>query len=253
MRGHVWVTPPCAKTTTALTAYRLPLVLLTDTTHPVGGAGAYACVYHGLNLHILCSLMQRTMERPVMRLITTQSRRGSGGFTLTELLVALAVLGTVTAMAAPSFTTLIESWRVRQTAEELQSTLYYARSEAIRRGGRVVIQKLPNNTNGCTLAASTGRWGCGWFVCDDANDNGTCGATETVLQRVDAPSGVMVQRTSGGDSIQFNRWGVVNGTWLGFTLVPKDRSVSHTGTRGVCMSSGGRVRVITQQYVPCTG
>src|SRR2546427_12744675 len=33
-------------------------------------------------------------------------------------------------------------WRVRQTVEGLQSTLQYARSEAVRRGGGVFIQKL---------------------------------------------------------------------------------------------------------------
>lgn len=182
---------------------------------------------------------------------TTPPRTRIGGFTAVELMVVVAILGMVTAMAAPSFTPWIESWRVRQTAEQLQSTLYYTRSEAIRRGGRVVIQKLPNGTNGCTEASSTTDWGCGWFVCDDANDNGTCGATEAVLQRIDISSGMQVTRTGGGANIKFNRWGLVDGAWLGFSLVPKDKSISDTSARGVCMSSGGRVRVITHSYLPC--
>src|SRR2546427_6401346 len=35
-------------------------------------------------------------------------------------------------LAAPSFTPLMERWRVRQVAEDLQATIYFARSEALK-------------------------------------------------------------------------------------------------------------------------
>lgn len=175
-----------------------------------------------------------------------------GGFTAIELLVTVGIVGVLAALAAPNFSVLIERWRVRQAAEQLQSTLHYARSEAIKRGGRVVIQKIPNNTNGCTTASSTRAWDCGWIVCHDTNDNGTCNATEPVLQRVASAAKVHVNRTGGGASIKLNRWGLVDGTFLGFNLIPLDKSVSHPGARGVCMSSGGRVRIIPQEAIPCT-
>ena len=54
------------------------------------------------------------------------------GFTAIELMVVLAILAVLAALAAPSFNPLIERWRVRQATEALQSTLYFARSEAIR-------------------------------------------------------------------------------------------------------------------------
>ena len=175
------------------------------------------------------------------------------GFTAIELMVTVSIMAVLLALAAPSFTPLIESWRVRQATEQLQSTLNYARSEAIKHGGRVAIQKIPNNTNGCTSATGNRDWDCGWIVCQDTNGNGTCNATEPVLQRIDAPAKVQITRTGGGASIKLNRWGLVDGTWLGFSLVPLDKSTSHPGARGVCMSSGGRIRVIPPESIPCTG
>ena len=182
----------------------------------------------------------------------TQARRHVAGFTAIELMVVVSIVAILAALAGPSFTPLIENWRVRESAEQLQSTLHYARSEAIKRGGRVVIQKIPNNTNGCTTASGTRAWDCGWIVCHDTNDNGTCNAAEPVLQRIESSAKVHVNRTGGGASIQLNRWGLVDGTWLGFNLIPLDRTVSHVAARGVCMSSGGRVRIIPQEAIPCT-
>ena len=169
-----------------------------------------------------------------------------------EVMVAVAIMGILTALAAPSFTPLIERWRVRQAAEQLQSTLYYARSEAIKRGGGVVIKRLPNGTNGCNAADTTSRWSCGWIVCEDINNNGECGASEPVLQRVDAPTKMMVVRTAPGENIKFSRWGLP-GAYLGFNVFPLDKTLSDPSARGVCMSSGGRVRIVPQEEIPCNG
>lgn len=175
------------------------------------------------------------------------------GFTAIELMVTVAIMAVLATLAAPSFTTLLESWRVRRATEDLRSTLYFARSEAIKRNGGVAIQKLPNNTNGCTTAIGKRDWDCGWFVCEDTNRNGKCGAREPVLQRVFTPSKVQVSRTGGAESIKLNRWGLVDGTWLGFSLVPLDKPTTHSGARGLCVSAGGRIRVIPPEDIPCTG
>ena len=169
-----------------------------------------------------------------------------------EVMVVVAIMGILAALAAPSFTPLIERWRVRQATEQLQSTLYYARSEAIKRGGGIAITKLPNGTNGCTYASTDRMWSCGWIVCEDLNGNGECGTTEPVLQRVDAASRVMVVRTASGKHIKLNRWGLVAGPYLGFNIFPLDKTLSNPNTRGLCMSSGGRVRIVPQEDVPCT-
>ena len=174
------------------------------------------------------------------------------GFTLLEVMVVLAILGVLAAIAGPSFTPLIERWRVRQTVESMKSTLYYARSEAIKRGGHVAIQKLPNNTNGCTSAISNDDWDCGWIVCEDINGNGKCNRKDPVLQRVDTAARVQVTRTSSsGVNIKLNRWGLVDGDYLGFSLVPFGKSTIDPAAQGICMSSGGGIRVIPPKEIPC--
>ena len=175
------------------------------------------------------------------------------GFTAIELMVVVSIIAVLAALAGPSLALMIESWRVRDATESLRSTLLFARSEAIKRGGQIAIHKLPNNTNGCTTASGTRDWDCGWNVCEDTNNNGTCNASEPILQRVDAPSKVQISRTGGGASIKLNRWGLVDGTWLGFSLVPLDKGTTHPGARGLCMSSGGRIRIVPPEDIPCNG
>ena len=175
------------------------------------------------------------------------------GFTAIELMVVVSIIAVLAALAGPSFAQMIESWRVRDATESLRSTLLFARSEAIKRGGQIAIHKLPNNTNGCTSATGNRDWDCGWIVCHDTNNSGTCTSTEPVLQRIETPAKVQVTRTGGSVSIKLNRWGLVDGTWLGFSLVPLDKSTTHPGARGVCMSSGGRIRILLPEAIPCTG
>lgn len=175
------------------------------------------------------------------------------GFSAVELMMVVAIVSILTTFAAPSFMALTETWRVRESVDHLQFTLQYARSEAIRRGGHVVIQKTPNMTNGCTSAVESDSWDCGWFVCDDTNQNGVCNVGEPVLQQVGSAGKVLISRSKGGNSIKFNQWGLVSGPYLGFTFIPAKKTVSHPAARGVCVSSGGRIRVISQEAIPCTG
>jgi len=183
---------------------------------------------------------------PVRNPSTTSAcalRSAARGFSLIELMAGILILFILLALAAPSFQPIIERFRVRQAVEGLQSTLYYARSEAIKRGGNVVVQQLPTGTNGCTSALTGQDWGCGWFVCADTNGNGSCSAAEPLLQRFDAPTNVDISKTSAGNSISFNRWGLPS-TWLGFNFVAKGKSfLSDPSARIVCMSSAGRVRI----------
>lgn len=189
----------------------------------------------------------------IPRLTPRQSppRRGESGFTAIELMVVVAIVAILAALAGPSFTPLIDSWRTRQAAEGLQSSLYFARSEAIKRGGNVVIVKTPNNTDGCTLAPGNDDWGCGWSVCADVNQNSLCENSE-LLQRFIMSSNTEVTRPGGsGPIIRLNRWGLVDGNFVSFNIVPKGKSISNPAARGTCMSAGGRIRIIPSQDIPC--
>lgn len=176
--------------------------------------------------------------------------RAAHGFTLTEVMVTVAVLATLAALAGPSFQPLIEKWRVQQAVGDMQSTIYYARSEAIKRGGYVGIQKNDNNTDGCTLAETNQEWSCGWFVFVDKNSNGKWSAGEEIIQRIPPPSNTNVMHNSGGKNIKLDRYGMMSGlNAKGFAFVPTSGNPSSPTTRGICVSSGGRIRVIKD--IPC--
>ncbi|GAB2894302.1 GspH/FimT family pseudopilin [Microbulbifer echini] len=66
----------------------------------------------------------------------------TNGFTLIELMVVITVLGIVTALAVPSFSTLIENNRMSTMTNDLNSTLQFARSEAVRRKGDVRVSAV---------------------------------------------------------------------------------------------------------------
>ncbi|AVP57324.1 general secretion pathway protein GspH [Pulveribacter suum] len=173
----------------------------------------------------------------------------TGGFTIVELMVVVAILAILAALAAPSFAPIVERWRVRQAVEGLQSTLYYARSEAIKRGGKVVLRKNPQDTEGCQQADLVQAWGCGWFVFVDTNDNGTRQASEELLQTIPPVRNLDVMRTPSGEFLRFDRFGMAGANMQSFTISPVGPGVTSPATSTLCMSSGGRIRVLTGDVV----
>lgn len=83
--------------------------------------------------------------------------RRAQGFTLVELIAALAVLVILASMSAPSFQRLIANARLQAMASDLQAAMMLARSEAVKRNAQV------------TLTPSQGSWLDGWQV-NDANN-----------------------------------------------------------------------------------
>jgi len=169
------------------------------------------------------------------------------GVTLIELMTVVTVLAILASMAAPNFNMLIQRWRTMQEAEVFQSTLYLARSEAMKRGGNVVVEKLA--CSGTTKS----DWNCGWQVCHSITKK--CAGTDTThIQRHDVSAKLDIHATGkSAERIMFNRFGRLDGL-RGFSIsfMPKDQGINHPATRGVCMSSGGRVRIIPSKEIPCT-
>jgi len=70
-------------------------------------------------------------------------RRGAGrlarGFTLVELMIALAVAAVLLALATPSFNSLMNANRLTSASNEFVGTLQAARMEALRRNATVQV------------------------------------------------------------------------------------------------------------------
>lgn len=56
--------------------------------------------------------------------------RKAGGFTLLEMLITITLMATIIAVAAPSFSSYIDSNKVKQLATEMEWVLVQAKSEA---------------------------------------------------------------------------------------------------------------------------
>ena len=174
------------------------------------------------------------------------------GFTLIELIVIIMVLGVLIMLAAPSFQPLFERWRIREGVEAMRSSFYLARSEAIKRGGRVYMRKRGVDA-GCAHANTLQNWGCGWTIYHDANNNRNMDADE-IIQVVQAPSNLDIMNKPGKSmQIAFDRWGQPDGVGaVSFTFnYYKPGGGLSAAVTTVCVSSGGRLRVL-QGDVSCS-
>lgn len=160
---------------------------------------------------------------------------------MVEILVTLSIVALLMTLAVPSFKPLLDRWRVKQSVGALADSLRLARSEAIKRGGNVIIQKVPNNTNGCTLADAVDSWGCGWFVYLDVNANNMYDSPpDERLQGIELAGGIQVLHRT-GNTIVIDRWGAMNSQGTSFTVSVASGSIDAPTTRTLCVSSGGRI------------
>ncbi len=187
------------------------------------------------------------------KLCTAPYRNHSKGFTIIEIMVVLAVLGVLAALAAPSFGPLIERWRVRDAAESLQSTLFFARSEAIKRGGNITLIRTASG-NGCANAAAATQWGCGWTVFVDTNNNGAQDAGEATLKTMQAPTRVEINLAKSDGYILFDRWGQLDSPALkafDFRLMPQGTSSTNAGATAICVTRVGHVKRLAKGNEAC--
>jgi type IV fimbrial biogenesis protein FimT len=99
--------------------------------------------------------------------------RSGRGFTLIELVVTIAVVAILTMIALPNFADTIRSNRATTIANEFNTALAVARSEAVKRNRDVRFCA----SDGATC---TGTWAGGWLTWVDANGNNAPSADEIV-------------------------------------------------------------------------
>lgn len=120
----------------------------------------------------------------IMPTYPPRDRVRGGGFTMTELMVTVAIASTLLAMAVPSFTAITARNRVKALGSEMQVSLSRARSEAIARNASV------------NLAPKAGSWQNGWQILDPV--------TGSAIDDRNAAAGVTI---SGPSTVTYNASG----------------------------------------------
>ena len=83
------------------------------------------------------------------------------GFTLMELLMALAIVGIVAVFGIPSMTQFLASKRTDSQINEFITTIREARTSAMKRNSAILISPI------------NGDWSLGWQMGMDTNGDGS--------------------------------------------------------------------------------
>jgi type IV fimbrial biogenesis protein FimT len=123
------------------------------------------------------------------------------GFTMMELLIAIAILAIVTTAALPSFTQVIQNNRLSSQTNELVTAMQYARSEALKRSLGVTVCSSSDG------AECGGDWNEGWIVIADL------GGTDEEVLRVWGSPGELFEFTPANGTVEFQRTGFADAVY----------------------------------------
>lgn len=172
-------------------------------------------------------------------MLTLRSR----GFSLIELMVAVAIVAIALSIGVPSMNQWLQNGQIRNAAESVQSGLQLTRAEAVRRNTQVRFVMMDTLENGCAVGTS-GR--TNWIVSLD-DPTGSCDASPSdtdaprIVQKRAANEGSVNARfefTAGTNDISFNGTGRRTGTTTDTRIL-----ISNPGA-GACSSSGGTVQCL---------
>lgn len=171
------------------------------------------------------------------------------GFSLIELLVTVAIIGTLAGLAVPSFVSLIRSNRLTAAANDMLGAIALARSEALKRGARVVLCKSTDSAT-CNNSAS---WGDGWIVFLDAdNDSVRTAASEPLLRVGQSNDGVTSSVTGATVSnyISFTSRGAARTTAGAMQSGVISLCISGQKTRQLDLVASGRASIVQGGVCP---
>jgi type IV fimbrial biogenesis protein FimT len=106
------------------------------------------------------------------------ARNRSAGLTLIELMIGVGLAAVIATLALPSMGEFVRNIRLASGMSQLYSDLLLARSESIRRNGRVLVCPRASQTStDCATVIAADTWMNGWLVCYDTDADAACDAS----------------------------------------------------------------------------
>ncbi len=136
------------------------------------------------------------------------AKASTKGFTLIEVLTILLVVAILASIGLPGMNRMLENNRLSANTNRLVSSLYAARSEAIKRNISTVICTRDIAGNACGGAGTT--WSDGWIVFVDIDGDGVRDANEDLLNVVEKVDTGMVFAAEARTNISFSGDGMVD-------------------------------------------
>jgi type IV fimbrial biogenesis protein FimT len=164
------------------------------------------------------------------------------GFSLLELMVAIAVLGVLLGVAVPSFTQTIRNNGVVANTNELVVALSLARSEAVKRGLPTAVCARTGPTTDVCQTGTVNDWSNGWLVfADPAGTAGSIDAGDEIVQRFDAARPGVTVVTNDRPSVRFGATGLPPTGAVDTTFTIRHAVCTGNNLRTVKITSTGRL------------
>ena len=160
--------------------------------------------------------------------------KNQSGYTLTEILITLAMISIVTAIGVPSMSDFIKNDRLTTQINTLVGHLALARSQAVTLQLPVTVCASSDLTT-----CSSNDWATGWIVFVDSDASGGVSPGDELLRSQQALEGNSNLSSTVGSSVTFDDRGFAPGAAGSFSLCD-DRGSAHL--KSITISITGRVR-----------
>jgi len=178
--------------------------------------------------------------------------RPTRGFTLTEAVITLAVASTLLSVGVSTIGDIVYGLRLGTVSNDVVQHLQLARSEAIKRNGRMALCKSLDGES-CAVG---GGWEQGWLLFQDTNNSGTREPHEPVLQRLEPlpPQFLLKANNPLARYVSYGPMGaamMASGAFQAGTFTLCRISAGPVEGRQIIVNAGGRPRALKVQLENC--